>query len=87
MPKNDLNFDFATRSAIFWVSKMGTFGKSDCFRTTKNGTSSFCSGRSAQIKIIEENKSGLEFNIPSKSKCASLNFEIWPKSGLKVMIS
>ena len=25
---------------------------------------------------IEENKSGLEFNFPSKSKCASLNFEI-----------
>ena len=25
---------------------------------------------------IEENKSGLEFNFPSKSKCASLNFEM-----------
>ena len=24
---------------------------------------------------IEENKSGLEFNFPSKSKCASLNFD------------
>ena len=24
---------------------------------------------------IEENKSGLEFNFPSKSKCASVNFE------------
>ena len=26
---------------------------------------------------IEENKSGLEFNFPLKSNCASLNFEIW----------
>ena len=25
-------------------------------------------------QIIEENKSGLELNFPSKSKCASLNF-------------
>ena len=26
---------------------------------------------------IEENKSGLEFNILLKSKCASLNFDFW----------
>ena len=35
--------------AIFWASEMGTFGKSNCFRTTKNGTSG------AKIKISETN--------------------------------
>ena len=41
-----MNFDLATRSAIFLVSKMGPFGKSACFWTTKNGTSG------APIKIL-----------------------------------
>jgi len=27
--------------------------------------------------VEEVLKSGLEFSLPSKSKCASLNFEIW----------
>ena len=41
-----INFDLATGSAIFLVSKIGTFGKSGRFRTKKNGTSS------DQIKIL-----------------------------------
>ena len=32
------------------------------------------SGRMGRVKI-EENKSGLEFNFPLKSNCASLNFD------------
>ena len=37
----------------------------------------FLQRKGAQIKKIEENKSGLEFNFLLKSKCATLNFEIW----------
>ena len=37
----------------------------------------FLQRKECSNKKNEENKSGLEFNLPSKSKCASLNFEIW----------
>ena len=55
---------------------MGTLGKSDCFRTAKNKIA-FLQQKKCSNQKIEENKSGLEFNFPSKSKCGSLNFEIW----------
>ena len=37
----------------------------------------FLQQKECSNKKIEENKSGLEFNFLLKSKCPSLNFEIW----------
>ena len=61
-------FQFCWFSGLFWAFF-------PCKKCKKK--SHFCSGRSAQIKKFEENKSGLEFNFLLKSKCPSLNFEIW----------
>ena len=68
-------------SAWFWpnfnfVDFRAYFGHFSHVKRAKNkiakGQQKECSNQK-----IEENKSGLEFNFLWKSKCASLNFEIW----------
>ena len=61
-------FQFCWFSGLFWAFF-------PCKKCTKK--IAFLQRKECSNKRNEENKSGLEFNLPSKSKCASLNFEIW----------
>ena len=62
------NFNFVD----FWAY----FGHFSLVKSANNKIA-FLQQKECSNQKIEENKSGLEFNFPSKSKCASLNFEIW----------
>ena len=55
---------------------LGLFWAFFPWKSAKNKIA-FLQQKECSNKKIEENKSGLEFNFPLKSNCASLNFEIW----------
>ena len=55
---------------------MANFGHFSLVKSAKNKIA-FLQQKECSIQKIEENKSDLESNLPSKFKCASLNFEIW----------
>ena len=55
-----------------WFS--GFFGHFSLVKSAKNKIA-FLQQKECSNQKIEENKSGLEFNFISKSKCASLNFD------------
>ena len=63
-----LNFNFVDFRAYFRHFSL--------VKSAKNKIA-FLQRKECSNQKIEENKSGLEFNFPSKSKCPSLNFEIW----------
>ena len=52
---------------FFWSQRWAFFAKVTVF--------AFLQQKECSNKKIEENKSGLEFNFPLKSNCASLNFD------------
>ena len=62
------NFNFVD----FWAY----FGHFSLVKSAKNKIA-FSDLKECSNQKIEENKSGLEFNFPSKSKWPSLNFDFW----------
>ena len=54
---------------------MGLFWSFSLVKSAKK--IAFLQQKKCSNKKNEENKSGLDFNSPLKTKCASLNFEIW----------
>ena len=61
-------FQFCWFSSLFWAFSL--------VKSAKNKIA-FLQRKEFSNQKIEEYKSGLEFNFPSKSKCPNLNFEIW----------